>query len=143
MSRPVSGPNDSRSFHMAMAPPTSPMGTLIQKIQCQEMPSTMAPPITGPAATARPLMPDQMPMARPRLPGGNASASSVSDSGSTGAAPRPWRARKNMSHPMSGARAHPTDASEKMTRPAANTRRRPRRSPSAAPVRSSTENARV
>ena len=42
------------------------MGTLIQKIQCHEMPSTTAPPTIGPSATPVPLMPDQMPSAAPR-----------------------------------------------------------------------------
>ncbi len=120
-----------------------PIGTLIQKIQCQEMPSTIAPPITGPAATASPEMPDQMPMANPRLPGGKASARRVRDSGSTGAAPRPCSARKKMSHSMLGASAQPADARAKMTRPTAKTRRRPNRSPRAAPVSSSTANASV
>ena len=60
-----------------------PTGTLNQKIQCHEMPSTTAPPMTGPIATATPAMPDQMPSATPRRPGGKACASSVSVSGVT------------------------------------------------------------
>ena len=63
-----------------------PIGTLIQKIQCQEMPSTTAPPTSGPIATARPEMPDQRPSTSPRRPAGKASESSVSVSGSTDAA---------------------------------------------------------
>ena len=38
---------------------TSPIGTFSQKIQCQEMPDTTAPPTSGPNATARPLIPPQ------------------------------------------------------------------------------------
>ncbi len=34
-----------------------PIGTLIQKIQCQSMPCVMAPPMIGPNATARPARP--------------------------------------------------------------------------------------
>ncbi len=45
---------------------TSPIGTLIQKIQCQEMLCTTAPPTSGPSATAMPLMPDHTPIAMPR-----------------------------------------------------------------------------
>ena len=48
---------------------TRPIGTLSQKIQCHEMPSTTAPPTSGPSATPRPEMPDQAPIARPRLLG--------------------------------------------------------------------------
>ena len=65
------------------------MGTLIQKIQCQEMPCTTAPPTSGPSATATPEMPDHTPMAMPRRSLGKASASSVSVSGVTIAAPAP------------------------------------------------------
>ena len=66
-----------------------PMGTLIQKIQCQEMPSTTAPPTIGPSATPVPLMPDQMPSAAPRRSAGKASASRVRVSGATIAPPTP------------------------------------------------------
>ena len=60
----------SRSGAPARAAATiRPIGTLIQKIQCHEMPLTTAPPITGPSATPRPLTPDQIPSAMPRLPG--------------------------------------------------------------------------
>ena len=45
---------------------TRPIGTLIQKIQCQEMPCTTAPPTSGPSATAIPLTPDHTPIAMPR-----------------------------------------------------------------------------
>ncbi len=46
------------------------MGTLSQKIQCHDAAWTMAPPTSGPRATAMPLMPDQTPMAKPRRSGG-------------------------------------------------------------------------
>ena len=67
-----------------------PIGTLSQKIQCHEMPSTTAPPTSGPSATPRPEMPDHAPIASPRFSAGKASASSVSVSGVTIAAPTPW-----------------------------------------------------
>lgn len=88
-SRRRAPPCDSRRRVSASGVSTSPTGTLIQKIQCHEMPSTTAPPASGPSATPRPLTPDQMPSARPRLPAGNASDRSVSDSGITIAAPAP------------------------------------------------------
>src|ERR1700710_1204318 len=78
----------------------TPRGTLSQKIHCHEMPSTTAPPTSGPSATARPEMPDQMPSAMPRRSAGNAAASSVRLSGSTSAAPAPWRARAATSSPQ-------------------------------------------
>ena len=83
------------------------MGTLIQKIQCQDMPSTTAPPTIGPRATPVPLMPDQMPSAAPRLFAGNASASRVRVSGATIAPPTPCRARAATSAPVVGASAAP------------------------------------
>ena len=114
------------------------MGTLIQKIQCQEMPCTTAPPTSGPIATAAPEMPDQTPSAIPRRSAGNASASSVSVSGVTSAAPAPWTARASTSMPVVGASAAPAEATVKTVRPARNMRLRPKRSPSAAPVSSRT-----
>ncbi len=65
------------------------MGTLSQKIHCQEMPSTTAPPTSGPMATASPPMPPQAPSATPRLSAGTAALRMVSVSGVTIAPPRP------------------------------------------------------
>jgi hypothetical protein len=113
---------------------------LIQKIHDQEKPSTTAPPTTGPSATPRPLMPDQAPIARPRRPTGSASASSVRLSGATTAAPAPWTARAAMSAAVLGATAASAEATVKSPRPATNTRRRPKRSPSAAAGSSRTAN---
>ena len=87
-----------------------PIGTLSQKIQCHEMPSTTAPPTSGPSATPRPEMPDQAPIARPRFSGGNAVESSVSVSGVTIAAPAPCSARAAISAPVVGASAAPAEA---------------------------------
>ena len=64
-----------------------------------------APPTSGPSATPRPEMPDHAPIARPRRSAGNASASRVSVSGVTMAAPTPWTARAAISAPVVGARA--------------------------------------
>ncbi len=99
---------------------------------------TTAPPTTGPSATARPLMPDQAPIARPRWPSGTASLSRVSVSGVTIAAPRPCTARAAISALVVGDSAAAADASVKIVSPNENIRRRPKRSPSAAPVSSST-----
>ena len=122
---------------------TRPKGTFSQKIHCQEMPCTIAPPTSGPSATARPPMPPQAPSARPRRFGGTAAERIVSVSGSTIAPPSPWIARAAISSfadPASAARAEPP---VKIASPIANSRRRPKRSPSAAPVRSRTAKVRV
>ena len=55
-----------------------PIGTLSQKIQCQEMPWTTAPPTTGPNAIARPPIPPHAPSATPRLSAGTAADRIVS-----------------------------------------------------------------
>ena len=114
------------------------MGTLSQKIHCQASPSTTAPPTTGPKATASPPMPPQAPSASPRFSGGTAALRMVRVSGITIAPPRPCTARATLSSSTLGASAAPTDATVKMPTPIANIRRRPKRSPSAAPVSSST-----
>ena len=67
-----------------------------------------------------------------------APASSVSVSGVTIAAPAPCSARKRISAPVDGASAAPAEARVKRPRPITNMRLRPKRSPSAAPVSSST-----
>jgi hypothetical protein len=111
---------------------------LIQKIQCQEMPCTTAPPTSGPIATAIPLMPDHTPIAIPRRSAGKAAASNVSVSGVTIAAPAPCTARAATSRSVLGASAAAAEAAVKIARPITNIRLRPKRSPSAAPVNSST-----
>ena len=122
---------------------TRPMGTLSQKIQCHEMPSTMAPPTRGPRATASPPTAPQAPSATPRRSAGTAALSRVRVRGTTMAPPAPWRARAMMSVSMLVDIAASAEAAVKMARPMTNSRRRPKRSPSAAPVSSSTAKVRV
>ena len=143
MSRERSGPWLSRSRVAASGSTASPMGTFSQKIHCHEMPSTTAPPTSGPMATPSPLIADQNPSARPRRSTGTASDSSVSVSGSTIAPPNPCAARAAISQLTSGARAAAADDAVNTARPITNMRRRPNRSPSAAPVSSSTAKVRV
>jgi len=114
---------------------SSPIGTLIQKIHCHAIPCVIAPPTTGPTVAASPVTPPYTPSAHPRRSGGNAAFSSASASGMTSAAPAPWTARAAISVPTEGASAHATEARLNNASPAANTARRPSRSPSAAPVR--------
>ena len=101
----VSGPWLSVSSR-ASGSTASPIGTLSQKIHCQAIPSTTAPPTSGPAATARPAMPDQAPSATPRFSEGNAAERSVRVSGVTIAPPTPFPGpRGPRSAPPSRARA--------------------------------------
>ena len=134
----VAGPCDSRRRSSASGASTRPIGTFSQKIQCHEMPETTAPPISGPIATARPLIPPHAPRASPRRSGGTAAERIVSVSGITIAPPTPCTARAASSAPIDGASAAAAEASVKIVSPIVNMRRRPNRSPSAAPVRSST-----
>jgi hypothetical protein len=58
-----------------------PIGTFSQKIQCQEIPLTTAPPTSGPKATASPAMPLHAPMKRTALFAGTPALRIVSVSG--------------------------------------------------------------
>ena len=128
-----SGPRLSRSRREARTTATMPIGTLSQKIQCHERPWVIAPPTTGPRAIARPEMPPQAPSASGRRAGETASERMVRLSGVTNAAPIPCAARARISISLLGARAAAAEPRVKMPRPIVNMRRRPKRSPSAAP----------
>ena len=52
-----SGPRDSAIRREINGSSTSPSGTLIQKIHSHARPSVIAPPTTGPLATASPVTP--------------------------------------------------------------------------------------
>jgi hypothetical protein len=130
------GPKLSLSRAGASATTASPTGTLTQKIHCQPMPSTIAPPISGPSAAAIPAIAPHMPIAAPRRWTGKASLISVSVSGNAIAAPAPCATRAAISAPTLGDSAAAADAAVNSAIPAVNIRRRPKRSPSAAPVSS-------
>jgi len=115
-----------------------PTGTLIQKIHCQDAASVTAPPMTGPSAAPRPTVAPHRPSASPRRCGGVTLAMSVTVSGVTIAAPTPWMARAAISTPMLGASAEAALPAVNTVTPMISRRRRPNRSPSAAPVSSST-----
>ena len=120
-----------------------PIGTLSQKIHCHEIPDTTAPPTSGPIATARPAIPDHAPSASPRLSAGTAALRIVSVSGMTIAAPKPCTERAAINHSGLGASAAAAEAPVKSATPSMKSFFRPNRSPSAAPVRSSTAKVRV
>ena len=132
------GPRLSSSRSSTSGTSTMPIGTFSQKTQCHENPSTTAPPTSGPKATARPLIPPHAPSARPRRSAGTATARIVSVSGITIAPPSPCSARAASRAPIVGARAAAAEETVKMARPIASSLRRPKRSPSAAPVSRST-----
>ena len=67
----------------------------------------------------------------------------VSVSGVTIAPPTPWKARAAISQSVDGASAAAADAAVKMPTPRMNSRFRPKRSPSAAPVSRKTANVSV
>ena len=89
MSRRARGPQLSERRSLDPMAATSPMGTLIQKIQCQSSSWVTAPPTRGPQATASPAIPPQIPTTAPRRSEGNAEVSKVRPSGMTIAAPMP------------------------------------------------------
>ena len=88
-------------------------------------------------------MPPHAPSARPRRSGGTAAERMVSVSGMTIAPPMPCTARARLRNSTDGASAAAIEPGVKMPMPSTNTRRRPKRSPSAAPVSSSTANVSV
>ena len=103
----------------------------------------MAPPTSGPIAIARPAIPPHAPRATARRSGGMAADRMVRVNGVTIAAPTPWMARARIRISVVGARAARAEPPMKMPIPMMNTRWRPKRSPSAAPVMSRTANVSV
>ena len=134
----MSGPKLSFILVSTSGTAIRPMGTLIQKIHSQLIPWITAPPTSGPLATAKPVIPPKIPIAAPRFSGGNAALKSARPSGISSAEPAPCTARAAISQPTLGASAHAADATANKASPAAYSRRRPKRSPSAEPVISNT-----
>ena len=142
-SRRPAGPWLSRRPNQASGMRAMPMGTLTQKIQFHATPSTMAPPTSGPMAMARPPTAPQAPSATPRRSAGTAALSSVNVRGVTMAAPIPCAMRPTSSISTLLEDAAKAEAAAKMATPRMNMRRRPKRSPSAAPVSRNTANVSV
>jgi len=84
-----------------------------------------------------------MPRASPRFSAVKASLNRVRDSGAIAAAPKPCSARAPISASVLGATAAAAEAALKMAMPTTNIRRRPNRSPRAAPVSKKTAKLRV
>ncbi|MHC2510002.1 hypothetical protein ACVII1_005240 [Bradyrhizobium elkanii] len=143
MSSGAVGPKFSRRRAITRAIATRPIGRLIQKIQRQPRCSVMKPPIAGPMISAHPVMPLKTPSARARSSRPKAPLRIAIASGITSAAPAPCRARAAIRAAALPASAQAADATTNRPIPAANILRRPNRSPSAAPVRSSTAKVRL
>jgi hypothetical protein len=142
-SRAVSGPKLSSTRASTSGISASPIGTLTQKIHAHAVPSAIAPPTSGPPSVARPVTLKKIPSADARRSGGNAALTIARASGMTSAPPAPWTARAAISQPAFGASPHAADAVTNSARPAVKTRLRPKRSPSADPVMSSTAKLRL
>ena len=134
---------DSESFQRASGTRITPIGTFNQKMYCHDHPVVTAPPTNGPMATARPPMAPQAPSAAARRSGRTAWLNRVSERGMIMAPPAPCTARAATSTPMLGASAATADAAVNSAMPATKIRRRPRRSPSAAALSSSTAKVNV
>lgn len=103
---------------------TSTIGTLTRKIARQPIPSTRAPPSSGPAGRARLPMPAHTPMARARSAGsGKARPMTASVPGSSSAAPAPCATRAAISAVTVGASPQASDPAPKTASPASTTRR--------------------
>ena len=135
--RPLRGSRDSRRRVNEATIAAIPIGTLTKNTHSQPNPSVSAPPISGPTATAAPIVPPKMPNAVPRSWGGKAPAMSASEQANMHAAPVPCTARARLS--MSGVVESPqaSDAAMNRARPIVNTSRRPKRSASEPAVSSS------
>ena len=99
----LGAPRLSASTRGPAAATAMPIGTLTQKIQCHDSASVSSPPATGPSATPKPEIADQMPSAAPRRSAGKAAVIIVSVSGMITAPPMPSTARAAISVPAFGA----------------------------------------
>src|SRR5579875_2275152 len=109
---------------------TAPIGRLTKKIQRHESSVVSSPPRTGPRAPANVTTAPQMPNAMPRSRPWKVCASSASEVAKIVAPPIPCSARKATSSVPEPAIPHSSEPMVKMSRPPANTRRRPRMSAS-------------
>ena len=79
-----------RPASSVIASATTPIGMLTKKIQRHDRPVVIAPPSTGPTATATPVIAPKTPNAMPRSRPWNACASSASEVANMIAPPMPW-----------------------------------------------------
>ena len=136
------GPRLSSS-RRAASTTASPTGTTSQKTDRHPANAVSAPPTSGPDAAPAPPIAPHAPSTAPRRPWGVAAVSRVRDRGAKTAAPTPWTVRAATRTPTVGARAAAVEPSVNTAMPTVNIRRRPNRSPRAAPPSRSAAKARV
>ena len=109
---------------------TTMTGTLTRNTDPQKKCSSRKPPVTGPSATARPLVAAQTEMAIARcLASVNTLTSSASVAGKISAAPMPMAARQAISCPGVVASAAMIDVAPNAAMPIISVPLRPKRSP--------------
>ena len=109
---------------------TTITGTLTRNTEPQKKCSSRYPPVTGPSATARPLVAAQIEMAMARCAASvNTLTSSASVAGKISAAPTPIAARQAMSWPGVDDRAARIDVAPNTAMPTIKVPLRPKRSP--------------
>ena len=109
---------------------------MIQKI-ARQVHSIRYPPAIGPTAVSPPAMPKNSASARPRERRSKVCTTIAIAAGNMSAPPRPWTARKVISHASAplprGVAPHSADAAAKMITPITTIRRCPTMSPSRPP----------
>ena len=124
------GSRESGTSHSAATSPSRTTGTLTRKIDPHQKWASSQPPAIGPMAIPRPVVPDQMPMAR-SWSSGSRKTSVMMDrvAGMMQAAPRPIAARAQSSAVGDVENAEAADPAPKITSPAQRIFLRPTRSP--------------
>ena len=133
----ASGSRDSSTRASVAAIAPIPIGTLMRKIDSQPTDSVSRPPMSGPTATAAPVVAPHTPNAVPRSRPWNVAASSASDVANIAAAPMPCSARASSRNSGEVASAHSSEAAVKTASPVVKMSRRPNRSASEPAVSSS------
>jgi hypothetical protein len=110
---------DSGSARSVATVKSAPSGRLTRNTHRQPGPSTSAPPASGPAASAAPVIAPQTPSANGRSGPWNSCASSASDAANIAAAPMPCAPRATSSATPDCAAPHAADVTVKRTSPAA------------------------
>ncbi len=111
-----SGFESSRRISAPHAAPARPSGTLNQKTQCQEMP-TSTPPSTGPIARPIAATIVLVPIARPSSLWGKASVTSAAALANRKAEPIPCSTRHTISTSAFGEKPAPSEASANTMKP--------------------------